>query len=191
MNEIYIVDGQKYDVNPERKDEFLQKFPNAVLFEEPGKTTPTTPGAVVEDTAAPDIPNTELQSENTSLDLPDPEELTPEEKRNVPFGTAQYLHRNNKKFTKKNVEEAQAKLLADANKTFDERIEDLKNDILGNGIGKFKNLSYNLFGPDGFAKHLAQTLLLELLKCFFVEFMHFLFLRIRPKKLRRQRGPDG
>ena len=118
MNEIYIVDGQKYDVNPERKDEFLQKFPNAVLFEEPGKTTPTTPGAVVEDTAAPDIPNTELQSENTSLDLPDPEELTPEEKRNVPFGTAQYLHRNNKKFTKKNVEEAQAKLLADANKTF-------------------------------------------------------------------------
>ena len=98
MNEIYIVDGQKYDVNPERKDEFLQKFPNAVLFEEPGKITPTTPGAVVEDTAAPDIPNTELQSENTSLDLPDPEELTPEEKRNVPFGTAQYLHRNNKKF---------------------------------------------------------------------------------------------
>ena len=149
MNEIYIVDGQKYDVNPERKDEFLQKFPNAVLFEEPGKTTPTTPGAVVEDTAAPDIPNTELQSEDTSLDLPDPEELTPEEKRNVPFGTAQYLHRNNKKFTKKNVEEAQAKLLADANKTFDERIEDLKNDILGNGVGKFKNLSYNLFGPDG------------------------------------------
>ena len=127
-------------------DDYIKQYE----IKEPGKTTPTSPGADVEETAAPDIPNTELQSGDTSLDLPDPEELTLEEKRNVPFGTAQYLHRNNKKFTKKNVEEAQAKLLADANKTFDERIEDLKNDILGNGVGKFKNLSYNLFGPDGF-----------------------------------------
>lgn len=69
MNEIYIVDGQQYEVAPNRKEEFLTKFPNAQLFEEPGKTTPTTPDAVVEETAASDQPSMELDSVDTSLDL--------------------------------------------------------------------------------------------------------------------------
>ena len=71
MNEIYIVDGQEYEVAPNRKEEFLTKFPNAQLFEEPGKTTPTTPDAVVEETAASDQPNMELDSVDTSLDSQD------------------------------------------------------------------------------------------------------------------------
>jgi hypothetical protein len=47
MNEIYIVDGKEYEVAPNRKEEFLAKFPNAQLVssaeqkvvEETGKQT--------------------------------------------------------------------------------------------------------------------------------------------------------
>ena len=56
MNQIYIANGTKYNVGPNRKEEFLQKFPEAQLenetaktkvetFEEPiepGKEQPTT-----------------------------------------------------------------------------------------------------------------------------------------------------
>tara|TARA_R100001460_G_scaffold34582_3_gene67108 strand:+ start:12904 stop:19650 length:6747 start_codon:yes stop_codon:yes gene_type:complete len=70
MIEIYIVDGREFKVHSSRKDQFLAKYPNAQLKEiEPGKTTPTAPGAVVEETAAPEPVNTDLDSENTSLDL--------------------------------------------------------------------------------------------------------------------------
>ncbi len=69
MNEIYIVDGQEYEVAPNRKEEFLTKFPNAQLFEEPGKITPTTQDAVVEETAASDQPSMELDSVDTSSEL--------------------------------------------------------------------------------------------------------------------------
>lgn len=72
MNEIYIVDGVKYNVAPARKEEFLKKFPNAQLDQQAqGKTTPTTPGAVVEETAAPELTPTELPSVDTSLELPE------------------------------------------------------------------------------------------------------------------------
>ena len=76
MFEIYIVDGKKYKVSPDRKEDFFVKFPNATLFEEPGKTTPTAPGAVVEETAAPETVSTELQSEDGSLDLKEPSYFT-------------------------------------------------------------------------------------------------------------------
>lgn len=69
MFEIYTVDGEKYKVSPDRKEDFLAKFPNAQLFEEPGKTTPTVPGAAVEETAVPDQPNMELDSVGISLEL--------------------------------------------------------------------------------------------------------------------------
>jgi hypothetical protein len=76
MIEIYIVDGKKYKVHPSFKDEFLSKFPNAQLIsEEPGNISPTAPGAVVEETVAPDQPNMDLDSENTSLDLTPGEKL--------------------------------------------------------------------------------------------------------------------
>ena len=67
MNEIYLIDGQKYEVAPNRKEEFLTKFPNAQLFEEPGKTTPTSQGALVEETAAPKSENTESKSDRGFL----------------------------------------------------------------------------------------------------------------------------
>ena len=76
MNEIYIVDGQKFNVALNRKNEFLQKYPNATLYKEPpvskepGKTSPTTPGAVVEENAAPELTPTESQSVDISLELP-------------------------------------------------------------------------------------------------------------------------
>jgi hypothetical protein len=39
MNEFYIVDGKIYEVSPSKKEEFLQKFPNAVIrTEEVAKT---------------------------------------------------------------------------------------------------------------------------------------------------------
>ena len=75
MNEIYIVDGQEYEVAPNRKEEFLVKFPTAQLLQEPGKTTPTVPGAAVEKTAVPDQPNMELDSVDTSLELEEPSAL--------------------------------------------------------------------------------------------------------------------
>ena len=55
MNEIYIVDGKKYEVASNRKQEFLTKFPNATLFEEPGKITPAGLDAPAEVTKASDM----------------------------------------------------------------------------------------------------------------------------------------
>ncbi len=36
--EKYVVDGQGFNVAPEDLEMFLQKYPNAVKYEEPGKT---------------------------------------------------------------------------------------------------------------------------------------------------------
>ena len=104
MNEIYIVNGEKYNVSPNRKEEFFKKFPNAELEKlMPGKTDPTIPGAVVEETAAPELSLTELPSVNTSLDSV---EISNEEKRKLPYSVSQSLIRDNKLFTKKNVTQA-------------------------------------------------------------------------------------
>ena len=70
--ERYIVDGQPFDVAPNRLDEFLKKYPNASKTNSVEKTV---------DVAEPDVPatsqinqtseGTESNSENTSLELPD------------------------------------------------------------------------------------------------------------------------
>ena len=39
MNEIYEFEGTKYDVAPNRLEEFMANFPNATKVDEPGKTT--------------------------------------------------------------------------------------------------------------------------------------------------------
>ena len=74
MIEIYIVDGREFKVHSSRKDEFLKKYPSAQLKEiEPGKESPTAPGAVVEETVAPEPVSTGLDSENILLDsVPEP-----------------------------------------------------------------------------------------------------------------------
>ena len=38
MNEFYLVDGRLFEVAPNRKEEFLKKYPNAIL-----ETTSTKP----------------------------------------------------------------------------------------------------------------------------------------------------
>ena len=48
-------------------DEYIKKASLTTI--EPGKTTPTTPDAVVEETAASDQPSMELDSVDTSLEL--------------------------------------------------------------------------------------------------------------------------
>ena len=78
MNEIYINEGQLYEVAPDRKQEFLSKFPNAKLQEkeeeeEEVKTPTTTSGADVVEEIAPDL---ELTSVDTSLELPPVEPIT-------------------------------------------------------------------------------------------------------------------
>ena len=70
--ERYIVDGQPFDVAPNRLDEFLEMYPNASKTNSVEKTV---------DVAEPDVPatsqinqtseGTESNSENTSLELPD------------------------------------------------------------------------------------------------------------------------
>jgi len=63
-NEIYIVDGQKYEVNPKRKDDFFKKYPKAVLFEEPVKMNPNAQGAAA---GGEQAPNTDSNLGNGSL----------------------------------------------------------------------------------------------------------------------------
>ena len=50
-------------------DEYIKTY-NIKDLREPGKTTPTTPGAVVEETAAPELTLTESPSVDISLELP-------------------------------------------------------------------------------------------------------------------------
>ena len=106
------------------------------------------PTAVVEGTA-PAAANMDLQSENGSLDLLEVNEISLEEKRQLPFGVSQHLLRNNKKFTRENIDQANLKLEEQKNKGFDDHVEDLKEAIVGNGVERFKNWSYNIFGADG------------------------------------------
>ena len=67
MLEQYEFNGELFDVHPSQKEDFLLKYPNAKLIEQDFQT-PTTPGAVVEETVAP---NMESKLEDTSLALPE------------------------------------------------------------------------------------------------------------------------
>ena len=65
-NEIYIVDGQQFNVHPSQKDEFLKKYPNAEL-----------------QNATPAIRNTRLELPNIVVD---PQEKKKASDFNVSFG---------------------------------------------------------------------------------------------------------
>ena len=75
-------------------DELLNKNPN---INELGKTTPTSTGADVEETAAPGM---DSKSANLFLDL---QEISNEQKRKLPYNVSQKLLREKKPFTKKNI----------------------------------------------------------------------------------------
>ena len=109
------------------------------------------PKAVAKETvpATAETVNTDLQLENGSSDLLEANEISLEEKRQLPFGVSQHLLRNNKKFTRENIDQANLEIEEQKNKGFDEHVEDLKDAIVGNGVERFKNWSYNIFGADG------------------------------------------
>ena len=69
--EKYIVDGKGYNVSPEKLEEFLQEFPNAVKYQEPGKTTDSP---VETQAASQDV--TGSQSEDGSLEQPKPSKIS-------------------------------------------------------------------------------------------------------------------
>jgi hypothetical protein len=62
----FQLNNSFYNIPDDIVNQFKQDNPDATLVEEPGKTTPTTPGAVVEETAAPDM---DSKSVGTSLEL--------------------------------------------------------------------------------------------------------------------------
>jgi hypothetical protein len=64
----FKLNGKTYDIPEDIVEQFLKDNPSAEAL---GKTTPTAPGAVVEETAAPELTLTESPSVDTSLDLPE------------------------------------------------------------------------------------------------------------------------
>jgi cation transport regulator ChaB len=82
---IYVVDGVRYNVGPNREQEFLNKFPNATFIEEKEKegkeTAVANQGASV---TAQQAPTTELKSEVSSsesaYEIPEKLRLSTEEK---------------------------------------------------------------------------------------------------------------
>lgn len=66
----FNLNGTIYNIPDDVVNDFTLDNPTAILVEEEGKETPTTPGAVVEETAAPESQATELVLEDTSLESP-------------------------------------------------------------------------------------------------------------------------
>ena len=64
--EKYVVDGQGFNVGPEDLQVFLEKYPNAVKYDEPGKTTDS---AIADPTAESNVMGSE--SEDGSLEQPE------------------------------------------------------------------------------------------------------------------------
>ena len=58
MNEIYIVNGERYEVSPDRLQEFFQKFPNAYKQSDAGKEIDST----VDPTVGQDVMGSQLDS---------------------------------------------------------------------------------------------------------------------------------
>lgn len=90
----------------------------------------------------------------TLVSPPSDDDIIPfNERLKLNYAERQYLSRNNLKPTYKNVRETKVELERLANRSFDERIQDLKSDIVGDkklNLQKAKNISYQLFGEDGF-----------------------------------------
>ena len=77
MNEFYIVDGKLFEVSPDRKQDFLLKYPGAKLKNEQtdlAKTKGTEKGVPVPENVTP---NTEsnLAAGFLEFKLPTPEEI--------------------------------------------------------------------------------------------------------------------
>ena len=70
MNEIYVYEGQEFEVAPHRLQEFLEQYPGATKVEEPGKTTDSP---VETQAASQDV--TGSQSENGFLEQPKAEKI--------------------------------------------------------------------------------------------------------------------
>ena len=68
---IFELNGETYNIPDNIVDQFKKDNPKATITKESGKTTPTAPGAVVEETAAPELTLTESPSVDTSLALPE------------------------------------------------------------------------------------------------------------------------
>ncbi len=62
----YKVDNEIYDLPEDQVNDFLIDYPDAEKIDQPGKTDPTTPGAVVENDTAPDM---DSKSDPTLLEL--------------------------------------------------------------------------------------------------------------------------
>ena len=164
MYEIYRANGQDYHVYPTGKEKFLAEFPNAELIgtageeekkeveEQPKKIEPTA------EIAAPAVGQNDmaLQQEDGSLEL---QEISNEEKRKLPYAVSQRLIRNKKPFTLENVEQAKLEVAQMEDKTFEERVDAIKNDIIGNGPQRFKAIASQIgnplsgnLGPTGLAR---------------------------------------
>jgi hypothetical protein len=72
----FNLNGTIYNIPDDVVNDFILDNPTAVLVEEEGKETPTAPGAVVEETAAPKSQATELASVNTFSELQQSEKDT-------------------------------------------------------------------------------------------------------------------
>lgn len=138
MNELEeIVQRMLNAGEPEKNIAAVIKQYNA------GKTTPTSPGADVEETAAPDM---DSKLVDTSLDL---QEISNEEKRKLPFLVRNRLSTDGTKFTRKNVD-----LALENYKTIQERpiSEAIKKDIdagkkdIAIARESFSNRLYNFLG---------------------------------------------
>ena len=82
MNEIYIINGKKYDVSPDRKEEFLTQFPGAEIFtQEAGKTSTTEKDTTVD--AIEVSESTESPLEPGSSGLTAYKDLTDEQKKQL------------------------------------------------------------------------------------------------------------
>ena len=78
--------------------------------------------------------DTDLQSEKP---LSESQEISAEEKRNLPYSVSQKLIRDNKPFTVENIEKAKADVEETESQTLKER-------FIGTGIEGFKNIGYNI-----------------------------------------------
>lgn len=69
MNEIYIVNGQLFEVSPEKKQDFLNKYPNAVLQKDlQVKTAGVSTGALAPMGQAPDMVSKSASGSSVSQD---------------------------------------------------------------------------------------------------------------------------
>ncbi len=144
---LYIYNNKQYKVHPSREDEFLKGHPGAQLINSGGEvTTATQEGGYF------DVSNTDVGGQSASfvppnaldmtISIPEPE-ISKEEKRNLPYYIRNRLSSSGKPFTRKNVDSIVAAYESHKDRTLKEILYSDK------ALKKFKDIGYNLFGPDG------------------------------------------